>query len=752
MIVWVVLVWLIGVACILGRRRALARNLLVALVFLAFGVLASAFAEEELGYDTPAGVGLQVGVFVVLLLWIVRVSQASPGIVWGHAVPLGALTLLQVTFALRLDLLLLLAFTLLVLAYARRVAILEGPQPPASSHTLFLVATSLALWASLFEVMTRLGKKALVLDMSLILSSDPLRYVPAYGYAAVLLGNVIAYNLIAVVLWAIGRRYPEVLSLRAVLFAFFFLALAGIANVALEWLPGYAVVGMIYAAVLAAGIERQLASSPAGVRKLRRSLWVLAPTLAAIAVAMPAAESLTERASIRRQPSAPSGKQNVLLIVMDTARRESFSVYGYPRKTSPQLERWAARGVVFDNAIANSSWTLPSHASMFTGRWCHEHEASFLDPLDDRYPTLAEVLRDAGYRTSGFAANVTCARHSGLARGFQHYVDHPSLPSMIGIASPAARMTFLTALVRNRDAAAINEEFLSWLDHKEPDKPFLTFLNYIDLHFPYAVPDSRWDVYSQLEPSVREDYRRRWKRDPFHFWPTTRQEIQAALDTYDATVAYLDDQIGRLLDAMEDRGILDDTLVIITSDHGEHFGENGHFTHGTSLYRQTIDVPLMALFPDGTGAGERIRWPVGLEAIPSTVVDWLNLDDGGAFTATSWLDLWNDANNSRVFRGTPILSHLGQAVRLANQLNSSSALLSIIDKGYHYIQSADGRYQEVFDFWSDRSEEFNLLGTAKGTEGAADLQRELFARLGRESRTLAPPDKLLSNGASKRGS
>ena len=156
--------------------------------------------------------------------------------------------------------------------------------------------------------------------------------------------------------------------------------------------------------------------------------WLLG-TVAALACFSYGRELLSEHRALRRLPAAIPGAPNVLLIVLDTVRADALSLYGYDRDTSPNLVRLARGGVRFEQARATAPWTLPSHASMFTGRWPHQLDIGTFRPLDARSPTLAEVLGARGYVTAGFVANpIFCHADYGLARGFLHYEDIPVSP------------------------------------------------------------------------------------------------------------------------------------------------------------------------------------------------------------------------------------------------------------------------------------------------------------------------------------
>ncbi|HEU4565038.1 MAG TPA: sulfatase-like hydrolase/transferase, partial [Gemmatimonadaceae bacterium] len=255
--------------------------------------------------------------------------------------------------------------------------------------------------------------------------------------------------------------------------------------------------------VLAAGLAVQ--AGTLGARHLP-ALERLARRGAVMAVALLAAATLgllgwlagRERWALAHLPSARDGAPNVLLIVLDTVRDFNVSLAGYERRTTPALERWAAEGVHFEHAFAPAPWTLPSHATMFTGRWPHELTTTLKTPLDDRYPTLAEALRAAGYATGGFAANLSYVTWQfGLDRGFLHFEDFPVTKRTLFVASSLGRWLWAHGTVRRlagdydlpdrKSAAMVGDGFLGW-QASLGRRPFFAFLNLFDAHFPYLPP------------------------------------------------------------------------------------------------------------------------------------------------------------------------------------------------------------------------------------------------------------------------
>ena len=352
---------------------------------------------------------------------------------------------------------------------------------------------------------------------------------------------------------------------------------------------------------------------------------------------------MTEQRALAKLSPVPRDAPNVLLLVLDTVRAQSLSLYGYVRGTTPRLEQWAKTGVVFDRAVSTAPWTLPSHASLFTGQFPHELSADWFIPLDATFPTLAEGFRAYAYVTAGFVANIYpwCTYEYGLNRGFIHYEDYPislgqviansSLFRTITSNSQFRRIFGYHQLIPRKSAADINKDFLRWLSTIK-SRPFFAFLNYFDAHDPY-LPPTPFDT--KFGPN------RSWTYPQVFFRKISPQETQAWVDAYDGSIAYLDYQVDLLLHELQRRGVLENTLVIITSDHGEEFNEHGVFGHANSVYWQGLHVPLLVLYPGHVPADKRIHEPISLRDIPATVVDLVKLKGTTRFPGTSLARFWH---------------------------------------------------------------------------------------------------------------
>ncbi len=517
---------------------------------------------------------------------------------------------------------------------------------------------------------------------------------------------------------------------------------------------------LIACILLAAGIAYRLGGRlKAHPLALRRVLKYSTPVLAGGALILFALaidrEILSPRQALANLPPAAQDAPNVLFIVLDTVRADHLSLHGYERDTTPHLARWAKRGIRFDRAIAPSPWTLPSHATMFTGRWPFEHRAGLERPLNDADPTLAESLAEQGYATAGFIANTAyCTAESGIARGFARYEDHDRSPLALiretALGDRVLRPLFTAtervagaledpdSLARGggkatKDADRIHADFLAWLDEQRTvDRPFFAFLNVFDAHHPYLLPDeSVAPCRFGHRPEARDDYLmlHRWWSIDKQALPEDR--VTLARDAYDDCLAYIDDSLNRLFNDLQNRGVLDRTLVIVTSDHGELFGENGVFGHGASLYQGEIHVPLVILPPRNSRhtafEGQAVARPVSLRDLPATVVDLIGREKNAPFPGQSLSRTWDDTESEGVKARAEddiVLSEIeGPARYSANQGRSPAtiqkALRALVEGDFVYIQGADGT-EELFDLAADPAESHNL---ARSEAARPDLER-----------------------------
>lgn len=424
-----------------------------------------------------------------------------------------------------------------------------------------------------------------------------------------------------------------------------------------------------------------------------------------------------ERSALAKLPPAAPGSPNVLVIVIDTLRADHMSLYGYSRQTTPNVDAFAQKGVIFDEAIAPSSWTLPSHASMLTGRYTYEHGADSVKPmsvlghslqtLDNRYPMLGEALERHGYRTAGFAGNrIFFSRHMGLGRGFTHFEDFTTMDmfprTVLGrkfatlILNHDRLRMFLVGVgfrslehlqmvgeegIRKR-GPSINKAVLSWID-RDRSRPFFAFLNYYDVHGPYGPRHSAGQKFSHGK-GTDTDY-------------------------YDDGVADMDTFIGDLLHQLDRRGLTDNTFIIFTSDHGELLNEHGMLGHRNALYRQLIEVPFVVVKPGTVPAGVHVETPVTTSALPATVMDLLGWGDQTLFPGPSLVELWKHPGPHPNWPYP--LSELAQFVHSSEEWPCHwGSMESMVSDKWHYIYH-DKFGAQLYDWQNDKPELNNLAKT-----------------------------------------
>ncbi|MEO8201607.1 MAG: sulfatase-like hydrolase/transferase [Gemmatimonadota bacterium] len=492
--------------------------------------------------------------------------------------------------------------------------------------------------------------------------------------------------------------------------------------------------------VLAAGvgfqISRTLSRHQRGLERFAtRSIGLLAGIVLLVALGMIGYRRLSERRSLSGAPAPRAGGRNVLLIILDTVRAANLSLYGYDRPTTPNLQRLAATGVRFDAAISAAPWTLPSHASLITGHWPHELSADWVSALDDRQATLAEYFDRQGYTTAGFVANVGyCSWEFGLKRGFMHYQDYPISWRTILESSSIGRQMDRSYLIRGllktdqhlvRVAApAINQGFLEWVDNRG-SRPFFAMLNFYDAHGPY-LPPAPFD--RMFAPGGRDT-----DLSPLHRFlarprrtPPAANVIDREIAQYDGALAYLDQQLGVLFRELDQRGLLQNTVVVITADHGEEFGEHGVFDHGNSLYRPSVHVPLIVVSRDHVPPGRSVSTPVSLRNIAHTLADLATPTDPSPFPGFSLARYWTDS----LAPAEPLVSEVSQGLRTpAWYPVSRGNMKAVMADDLRLIRNGDG-IEELYRA-ADEIEGTDLARESSLT-GRMNVLRDVLKVLGAE--------------------
>jgi arylsulfatase A-like enzyme len=347
--------------------------------------------------------------------------------------------------------------------------------------------------------------------------------------------------------------------------------------------------------------------------------------------------------------------RNLLLVTIDTLRADHLGVYGYQRPTSPQLDRFAEDAVVFDAAYSSSSWTLPGIATLMTGLYTSTHGCwngrSYLAPL---FPTLAEQLAAGGLDTAAVVSHVFLDPRYGLDQGFGLYDDElvreTKRASHLAITSPQ-----------------ITDKAVRWLEARAGTngRPWFLWVHFFDPHLRYLAHEGVSEAFGSSDPE----------------------------DLYDGEIAFTDLHLGRLLDRLDELGMRDSTLVIVTSDHGEEFGDHGGIGHRSTLYREVQRIPLVIRAP-GVEPGRREE-VVSLVDVSPTVLELLG---GAALEPVAGRSL------APLLRGDalgvrPVLGELG-----GNQLWSRS----IITGRWKLLIDYKKKLQQLFDLSNDSAERRDL--------------------------------------------
>lgn len=330
----------------------------------------------------------------------------------------------------------------------------------------------------------------------------------------------------------------------------------------------------------------------AGIGLLGVALWmVLMLAIGFVAIA------LIQRA---RRPTS------VVVVVLDTVRSDHCSAYGYARPTTPNLAALAAEGLLFEQARAVAPWTLPSHASIFTGLLPSQHGCTWEHRwLIDRFETMAERLAAAGRETFGVTTNANASSLYHLEQGFGTFVE---------------TWTRRDAHRGRSDSSIANAEIAAWLARRDMRKPFFLFVNYSDAHLPYAPSppyDQQFGAVSERARALASNAN--LLHDTLVGDERVAEEDRAGLAAlYDGEVRTADGHLGELLALLKQHGAVDDTLVIVTADHGEMLGEHGEVDHQLSLSEPLLRVPLVVRYP---GRVNPARIP---EPVPLTVLkEWI---------------------------------------------------------------------------------------------------------------------------------
>lgn len=382
-----------------------------------------------------------------------------------------------------------------------------------------------------------------------------------------------------------------------------------------------------------------------------------------------------------------SSNANIVLITLDTTRADHLGSYGYRRPTSPNLDRLAAESLLYTRMIATSSWTLPSHASLFTGKFPSSHGARYDEggrmrlthgiegpahwdalrarSLDANAVTLATLLKDAGYATGAVVGGPWMKRVFGLSRGFEYYDDDD------------------ISTVNGRRAEPITSAASQWIQSLG-EKRFFLFLNYFDVHHPFNAPGKYATAF--LPPGVGLE--------------ETDKNLEAYRAGYDGELLYMDHHIGRLMNRLKDLKLYDNTWIIVTADHGDLLGEHGKTGHGKYLTQEELHIPLFMKYPKGEVPPGRLDSQVQLIDILPLVCDHHGLPLPGDIQG----DLPSKVEHPIIAETYPL-----------KEITQDGHWRALFEGDLKFIWNSLGRHQ-LFDLARDSGEHHNLFGKDPGRD------------------------------------
>ena len=546
----------------------------------------------------------------------------------------------------------------------------------AGPRDLAVITSSVALIASLLYVATA-GVKIYYMGVFANVSRDLLWMSP--------LSNLIWYFAGWTVIAGIGRLVG---GQKGFLLGVWCLCAVFVFSIFLRFTAIHRISAVIFAAGLATvtlGVFRRSPEAWLHRARVARNTLAVAFLVAILTVALRSA--VAGRRALAALPDPPPGAPNLLLLVLDAARGDVLQSAGYARSVMPFLDSLSESGAHFTNAFATAPWTLPSHGTMFTGEYPGRLNTTLIEPLGRTFPTITERLQASGYYTYGVTANLHYTNwESGVDRGFLEWRDYKRSLRQLLRSSEIGQVQMILEIIDAtswRDvvgairrhpiyvhpkpqphipvATEVTDQILAWYDRR-PRRPFLVYANYFDAHWTYDPP---------------APYRRRFTDQP------------GLRDLYDGELAYIDDELRRLFRELRRRGALENTVVIVTADHGEHFDEHGLTQHGNSLYSPVLHVPLIIVGPGV--APRRVESAVSLRDLPATILDLVGLE-GPLPGATLTGHIGDSA-----YQSSPVLSCFG---------SGASGWKSYIDGEFHFVRRPGG--EELYRYRTDTEEAHNL--------------------------------------------
>ena len=439
------------------------------------------------------------------------------------------------------------------------------------------------------------------------------------------------------------------------------------------------------------------------------------------------------------EPATPNAQDarppiNVVFYLIDTCRADSLSAYGYGRKTTPFMEKIGAEGVVFEQCVSQGPWTKPSMAALLLSMYSSTTGIhSLFQQLSSKYTTFPEVFRNADYYTAGFSANPIMGRMSNYSQGFRYFREATqNIPNGDPIGHSSGSSTLL------------NDNVFAWMesradkDYMRGERPLFLYIHSVDPHEEYEPAPQYLRRFA--DPAGQADYRTKRKlilsgvkrrRGAADLYRTQKHFDKAGVEVapyidyqkrlYDADIAANDDQIERLFERLEEEGLLENTLVVITADHGDEFMEHGGTSHGFSLYDELIRVPLILWGPGIVPAGLRVEHPVQSIDIYPTLCELAGLEAPDAVQGQSLVSYLRGEEPDAV---RPVYSEKREPTADTGILLGKGNAVALIEYPWKYVRN----FTQPKDRILPERELFDLLDDPMETENLVERHSDLVRR------------------------
>lgn len=401
-----------------------------------------------------------------------------------------------------------------------------------------------------------------------------------------------------------------------------------------------------------------------------------------------------EKTNLSKVLGVGKNKPNIIIFLIDAMRPDHLSAYGYSRNTSPHINKFASDSIVFTNAYSQCSWTRPSVGVLFTGQYPSSHGAiGREDSLDSRLPTLAGLMKISGYETAAFSANPNVFPEYGFKKGFDVFFK---------IEAPKYYAT----------ADRVNESIFKFLDKRSSKKPLFMFVHTMDAHYPYIPPKPYSAKYSGAPIPAKHS-------------GISRQALEL-MNRYDGGISFDDLCFGKLIDRLKSKGMYDNSIIILMSDHGEEFEDHGGLYHGWTLYEELVRIPLIIKLPESRRAGARSKHTVRIIDIMPTIAELMNTKDFSRMYGKSFLPSLAGVET----KSSP-------ANLYAEENLDGHVLRSWTDDGIKLIdEQSPKKNVYLFDLKSDSAERKNLAASENTRVAALTDRMNNFASLFRQGFSL----------------